>query len=459
MSDTLTDTRDPAIKSGMFGAWNRLPLFVRILIGMVLGIGAGFAFGENAVYLKIPSTIILRVLGALAPPLIFVAVINVLLTTELKGRVAWRLAGLLILNTVVAIAIGLAVANVVRPGAHTRIPPPTTDEFANETPQARAVLQLLKEHGFKPDDSKKSDPFNQLLDNVPKSLLGPLGDDGSVIGVIFIAMAFGIALRTVRERKIQTVGCLVEVFYHSLLVVLNWVIAFVPLGVFGIVASIVGGKRGFELFMGLAAFIVAVIVGLALQGVYYLLRVRLGTWVRPLDLVRGCRDALVMAFSTGSSTATMPVTYANLRERVGLREESASLGALVGTNFNNDGTALYEAMSALFISQMLVSQGIMEPLSLSKQLIVVLTSIIASVGAAGIPEAGLVTMTLVFKAVGLPTEYIALLLTVDWFLDRCRTAINVMGDMNVSCMLDGRVREVRTPAAEIVAADSAAVAK
>ena len=108
----------------------------------------------------------------------------------------------------------------------------------------------------------------------------------------------------------------------------------------------------------------------------------------------------------------------------------------MGANFNNDGTALYEAMAALFIAQML---GV--DLSLQQQLMVVLTSVVASVGAAGIPEAGLVTMTLVFSAVGLPTQYIAILLTVDWFLDRCRTTINVMGDVNVSCLLDGKVAE------------------
>jgi Na+/H+-dicarboxylate symporter len=136
---------------------------------------------------------------------------------------------------------------------------------------------------------------------------------------------------------------------------------------------------------------------------------------------------------------TMPVTFEGLRQ-VGLREESASLGALVGSNFNNDGTALYEAMAALFVSQMLATQGLGAELTLLQQLSVVVTSVVASVGAAGIPEAGLVTMTLVFHAVGLPVEYIALLLPVDWFLDRCRTVINVMGDMNVSCMLDGRVR-------------------
>src|SRR6202008_4225961 len=166
---------------------------------------------------------------------------------------------------------------------------------------------------------------------------------------------------------------------------------------------------------------------------YYLVRIKFGSWVRPADVIRGMRDALVMAFSTGSSTATMPVTYACLRQRVGLRERSASLGALVGANFNNDGTALYEAMCALFISQMIGAE-----LTLPQQPRAVLTSVIASVGAAGIPEAGLVTMTLVFTAVGLPTTYIALLLPVDWFLDRCRTAINVRGDINVSCMIEGR---------------------
>ncbi|MGZ8365886.1 MAG: dicarboxylate/amino acid:cation symporter, partial [Nitrospira sp.] len=211
-------------------------------------------------------------------------------------------------------------------------------------------------------------------------------------------------------------------------------IAIVPLAVFGIVASIVG-TEGFAPFKALGIFVVSVLLALAIQAGYYLLRIRFGSWVRPGELLRGGRDALVMAFSTASSTATMPVTYAALKEHVGLREQSASMGALVGANFNNDGTALYEAMAALFIAQMIGMD-----LSFQQQLLVVLTSIVASVGAAGIPEAGLVTMTMVFTAVGLPVQYIPVLLTVDWFLDRCRTAINVMGDMNVSCLLDGKQR-------------------
>jgi Na+/H+-dicarboxylate symporter len=286
-----------------------------------------------------------------------------------------------------------------------------------------------------PQTEQGPDPLAQFLDSVPKSMLGPFGDDGKVLSVIFLAVALGIALRRLRHHEISTVEDLVHVALHSLIVVLHWIIDVIPLAVFGIVASIVGVK-GFSDVVALGGFVVAVLVGLALQATYYLVRVRLGSWVSPLALLRGTRDALVMAFSTGSSTATMPVTYACLREKVGLREQSASMGALVGANFNNDGTALYEAMSALFVSQLLGLH-----LSLGQQLVVVLTSVVASVGAAGIPEAGLVTMTVVFEAVGLPTEYIAMLLTVDWFLDRCRTAINVMGDLNVSCLLDGKVPE------------------
>jgi len=277
-------------------------------------------------------------------------------------------------------------------------------------------------------------PLALFLDNVPQSLLGPLGDNGKVIGVIFIAVALGIALRRVRRMPVATVEDLVNIALGTLVVILHWIIEVVPLAVFGMVASIVGVK-GFADFLALGAFVLAVLTALALQSCYYLVRIWFGSWVSPLDLLRGGRDALVMAFSTASSTATMPLTYSCLKDRVGIREESASLGSLVGANFNNDGTALYEAMSALFVSQMLAKN-----LGPSQQLMVVLTSVVASVGAAGIPEAGLVTMTLVFNAVDLPIEYIALLLTVDWFLDRCRTAINVLGDMNVSCLLDGKHR-------------------
>ena len=402
---------------------------------------SAFAPVSGAGLLATPSRLILRLLGALAPPLILFAVVRVLMTSEIKGRMAARLIGLLVLNTLVAIAIGLFVANVVRPGKGATLKPPAEKSVVvlGDDPMAGRIVQILKDLGVESKVEGPKDPLTQFLDNIPKSLLGPLGDNGNVLGVIFIAVAFGVVLRDRRRHSITSVEDVVDLGFDSLLVILHWVIDLVPIGVFAIVASIVG-TQGFEPFLALGWLVAAVLIALTLQATYYLVRIRFGSWVRPGQLLLGTRDALVMAFSTASSTATMPITFDCLKDRVGLREESASMGALVGSNFNNDGTALYEAMAALFVSQL---ASVNHPLSLTQQGILILTSVIASVGAAGIPEAGLVTMTLVFTAVGLPVWPIPLLLTVDWFLDRCRTMINVLGDINVSCMLDGKQREIR----------------
>ncbi|HMJ10477.1 MAG TPA: dicarboxylate/amino acid:cation symporter [Polyangiaceae bacterium] len=402
-------------RRGPLAWWTRMPLYSRILIGLVLGIGVGVVLGPSAKRLELPALLILRILGGLAPVLILLAVVQAIMTAEVHGRLALRMARLLLLNTVVAIVVGLGVANVLKPGAGTRLPPPR----ATNAPVEGNVL-------------------SQLLDNVPDSLVRPFVEN-KVIGVVMIAVAFGVAARSLSGSQRKTAEELVGLGFTCILVVLSWVIALVPLAVFGKVASIIGSS-GFAPFAALGLFVGSVLLALVIQSVYYLTRIRFGSWVRPGQLLRGTRDALVMAFSTASSTVTMPVTYERLRTRIGLREQSASLGALVGSNFNNDGTALYEAMAALFIAQMVGVE-----LTIAQQLMIVITSVIASVGAAGIPEAGLVTMTLVFSAVHLPTEYIALLLTVDWFLDRCRTMINVLGDMNVACLLDGSTRGSPAP--------------
>ena len=392
----------------------RLPLYLKIACALVLGVIVGLLLPAAwATSFDIPARIILRLLGAIAPPLILVAVSRALIGANVQGKLAGKMFLLLGINTLVAIFVGLFVANAIRPGSHASLPP-------GEAPTI------------------SGSPLAQLLDNIPASLVRPLVEN-NVIGVIIVAVAFSLAARKLGAPRKDGILRVLETAFDIILIVLHWIIALVPLAVFCKVAYVVG-TQGFKPFVALGWFIVSVLVALTLQAGYYLVRIRTASWVRPLDLLRGTRDALAMAFSTASSTATMPVTYACLREKVGLREESASLGSLVGSNFNNDGTALYEAMAALFIAQMTGTD-----LSLTQQAMVVLTSIVASVGAAGIPEAGLVTMTLVFSAVHLPTGYIALLLPVDWFLDRCRTSINVMGDMNVSCVLDGKTREKEKP--------------
>ncbi|HSI33675.1 MAG: dicarboxylate/amino acid:cation symporter [Phycisphaerae bacterium] len=399
-------------------AYRACPLYLRILIGMALGVVAGLALKKEAQPLMWGSKLVLQFLTALAPALILVAVVDAILNANVQGRHAARLVFLLILNTLVAIVVGLCVANAVRPGVGAH-------------PDVKAQREL-----------PKSDQVGQqLYDQIPTSLLGPLVTN-NVIGVVIVAVVFGIAFRRVSlEHDLTVVNQFVRLLFRAITVVLHWVLDVVPIAVFCTVAYTIG-MQGFAPFVKLAWFMCAVLLALGLQLTWYLARVRYGSWVRPGALVRGMRDAMFMAFSTASSTVTMPVTYACLREKVGLREDSASMGALVGSNFNNDGTALYEAMAALFVAQMIGYD-----LSLGQQVVIVLMSVIASVGAAGIPEAGLVTMTLVFSAVGLPKEYILFLIPVDWFLDRCRTVINMMGDVNVACLLDGKVRTaaVATP--------------
>ncbi len=443
----MAKATDVAAQRGWWGLWTSLPLYWRILLGMLLGIAAGMLLGQEAQWLRIPSGIILQLLSALAPPLILIAVIHVLMTSDIPRSSVARLAGLLLLNTCVAILIGLTVANLMQPGKWS------APRGAAASGAAVATLaegegegggvQAGAPEGSGPEEvSGKTgvNPFEQLLGSLPHSLLGPLGDKQNVIGVIIIAIAFGVALRDSKNAPLNNLTDLVEIAYRTLIVVLHWVIELVPVGVACIVAAVIG-TEGFGAFVNLGAFVIAVLIALSLQAVWYLVRIRLFCWARPLAVLKGMRDALLMAFSTDSSTATMPVTYACLKEKVGVREKSASLGALVGANFNNDGTALYEAMAALFVAQMVGMD-----LTLIQQLTIVFTSIIASVGAAGIPEAGIVTMTLVFTAVGLDVSHIPILLTVDWFLDRCRTTINVMGDVNVACLLDGYEREA-SPAA------------
>ncbi|RCJ20689.1 sodium:dicarboxylate symporter [Nostoc sp. ATCC 43529] len=405
--------------------WQRIPLTLQIVIALVAAVSVGIALGagnpspSNATLinnLAIPAELVLKALRALATPLILVAVLHTLMTTNIPGTTGRRLFVLLLTNTTVAILVGLFVANVLRPGTWGNVATSTNTQIT----------------------SQSLDPWGLLKDAVPEAVLKPLVDN-NVIQLIVIALSFGIVLRGLKSEQIaqgkngyQPIEDVIGILFEAVVRILNWVIALVPFAVFGIVAKTVA-KEGFAPFQSLGAFIIAVLVALLLQACYYLTRVKFGSWVDPLKFLAGGSDAFLTAFSTSSSAAAMPITFEVLQTKVGLRESSAALGALVGANFNNDGTALYEAMSALYISQL-----IGQHLSLGQQVIVILTSIFASVGAANIPNAGLVTMTLVFTSVGLPTQYIALLVTVDWFLDRCRTAINVMGDMTVSTLLDGK---------------------
>ena len=392
--------------------WHDLAINGRLFVALIAGVLVGLLLRGHTDNLQWVGSVFMRVLEVVATLFIFVAIVHTLLRVEIGGRTASRLGYLAFSNTLVAIGIGLLVGNVARPGARAPRPHPANGAVAD-------VLQRALKQPF-------SDALQALLSN-------PL------LLVVLVALALGVTLRLTRQEQIdrgkedyKTVEAFVGTLYHSLILMLNGVVLMFPLAVFAIVAWQVGHQRWGD-FVTLLWFSLTVLIALSLQFGFYLTRLWLRAAIRPGDFLHSGRHALLSAFSTASSILTLPITYTTMRDRKDVSERSASLGVLVGGHFNRDGTALYEAITPVFIAQ---ATG--HPLNLTQQAIVGLMAIVASIAAPGLPNTGLITMALVFRAVGLDTKYIFVLPIVDWFLDRCRTMINVMGTMTIACLLEKR---------------------
>jgi DAACS family dicarboxylate/amino acid:cation (Na+ or H+) symporter len=300
-----------------------------------------------------------------------------------------------------------------------------------------------------PPPAASLSPLENLEGYIPTSLLDPFAKN-TVISVVLLALFIGAALRRVRSRGsesaragIQNVERFVEAGYETLVVMLTWVVQAIPFAVLGVVASVVG-RTGFSAFAALGAFLGVILLGLALHGlVYYPLMAWLVGGKPPRVYLGRGADAILTGLSTNSSLATVPLTLRCL-ERMGVTPESARLSACVGTNLNNDGITLYDAMAALFLAQ---ACGF--DLDLGQQAVVVLASLMAGVGITGIPEAGLIVLPLVLGAVGLPEAVVVaaipLVLPVDWIIGRARSAVNVMSDMLVAILLDASGRPAQAP--------------
>ena len=421
---------EPAPRQSLYA---RTPMFVRILIGLAVGLILGWLIQNkvagyrilgfhpyldlNPAKLKPISNFVLGLLRLLATPLVFLAITLSLLRTNISGKSGVKLIWLILTNTLMAIFIGLLVVNVMQPGAGANL---------KADPAALAHKEAF-------------DLNRDLLGKImPTNFVDPF-QANDILPLLVIALAAGIAMKRVMSHSpehaagVRQIERVLDALFQVVLTMLHWLFHLVPFAVCAVVAATVG-EKGFAPFRAMGFFVIAVLLALCLQACWYQLRLRIGSWVRPPLFFRSGAEAFIMAFSTASSTATLPLTLECANHKLKLREENASMGVIVGGNLNNDGTALYEAMAALF-----VAQALGQHLPLSQQLVIVVMAVIASVGAAGIPEAGLVTMMAVFAAVKLPVENIPLLLTVDWFLDRCRTMINVMGDLTTASVLDGKV--------------------
>lgn len=413
-----------------------VPLLARLFLAIVLGSGAGVLLGPRAEVLGELGVLVVRMLKALATPLVFVAVVDSLARAPFPAKKGAQLLGTCLINTAVAGAIALGLSSLMRPGAHAGAAATSLAGATSATPSA-------------PGAGTAAAPTMDLLAAVkglvPESIAEPFVKN-EVLAVVVLAVLTGAALRHLRSHKVhgdadsetsrihdaaEALARLVEGTFRLLAVLLHWIVQVVPFAIFGVVAKVVG-TAGFGVFASLGLLVLTVATGLLLQvfGYYSVLVFALAR-ISPLQFFRAASDALVTALSTGSSMATLPVTLRTLEGRLGVSHENARLAACVGTNFNNDGIMLYEVVAALFVAQV---YGI--PLGAGQQISLAVTSAVAAAGIAGVPEAGLITLSLVLASAKLPLTALPLLLTVDWLLGRLRAATNVASDLTIATVLD-----------------------
>jgi DAACS family dicarboxylate/amino acid:cation (Na+ or H+) symporter len=399
----------------------RPPLSVQIALGMAVGLGVGLALGPSAAPLGELGKLVIQLIKAVATPLLFFAIVRAILEAEVGGRQGLVMLGFALFDATCALVLGLTLSNVFHPGR-------LLDLHGLAKPAAATVAGAFTD--------KKIDLVKTISGYVPTSFVQPFVDN-FVLSVVLIALLFGFAARALRRRDAAR-GAVVEDGVKALLgiteIILGWIIALAPVAVFGVVAKTVG-EHGLAPLAGLAAYLGIGLGGMAIQiVVVYQLMLALVARVPLRRFWAAAREPVVYAMGANSSLATLPLTLGAL-DRLGVSRSSSALGACVGTNFNNDGIILYEGMAVLFVAQ---AHGI--DLSLGQQLVAAGSCLVAAMGVAGVPEAGLISLALVLNTVGLPLELLPLLLTVDWIMGRARSVTNALADMVLSILIDSRQR-------------------
>jgi len=424
-------------------AWTRIPLSLRVIGAVLLGILIGKTAGKSPLLKDAYDVckLIIDLLKALATPVIFFAVIDALVRTHISGRKGIKLVCISAVNACVAIVIGLGIANLLRGGESWRgnLAVISSDVAAGAPEAVAEAKKTLKEGA---ESAKKGISFvDQITKYVPKSIVEPF-QSNNIITVVVMAVLTGAAMRRLRKRGspqilrgVSVLEDAVQGILQIFTVMLGWVIEIIPFAILGIVAKVVGFTGG-EVFKHLAVFLGIILLGLFIHAVlYYSFLLTVIGRTSPARFARGASEAIMTALSCGSSLATLPVTLRCLKEKLKISDANARLAACVGTNLNHDGIILYEAAATIF-----VAQAIGMNLSIGQQMTVAIASIVAGVGIAGIPEAGLITLNLVLNAGGIPAETIELVLpllfTVDWIIGRGRATVNVISDMTVATLLE-----------------------
>ncbi len=420
----------------------KLALHWKILIGMVLGVIFGlimaqFSWGGDFVkdWIKPFGRIFINSLKLIAMPLILASLIKGV--SDLKdisklSLMGGRTIGMYIITTVIAVSIGLLLVNTIKPG--NSISETTRNELVNNYVDKAAKYKTQAEL------QKASGPLKALEDLVPSNIVAAAGNNKNMLQVIFFAIFFGIGLILIPEKKSKSVKAFFDGFNEVILKMIDLIMLAAPYGVFALLAALVVESPSLDLFQALAWYAITVIIGLFLLLVFYNLIVLFLARKKPSFFIKGIAPAQLLAFSTSSSAATLPVTMERVTEHLGVEEEVSSFVLPIGATVNMDGTSLYQAVAAVFIAQAFGMH-----LGLSAQLGIIMTATLASIGSAAVPGAGMVMLIIVLAQAGIPEAGLALIFAIDRPLDMLRTIANVTGDATVSMVVAKSVGKLGEP--------------
>jgi Na+/H+-dicarboxylate symporter len=396
----------------------KLSMPIQIVIAVLLGALLGFVLpGDQLSFLSEIGKIFIHWVKLIAGPFLFCTIIISIIQVDIKWSHGIKVIGIALLNTSMALSLAIILSQVFLQKSSL------TELLNNPSSMNQAFVQT-------PEVSLNAVGFAKTF--MPSSLFAPFVNN-DILLIALLALVFGIAIRSTKEIGLESRQKLVSGFEKlqgAVAVVLHWVIKIIPFAVFAIISATVS-KYGFGVFLGLSKFVGVVVFGFILQiGLVY------GTWIFLIakyslkTFVDAAKVPVLYALGVNSSLATLPLTLEALK-KLKVSDRSASLGAGIATNLNNDGIVLYEAMAVIFISY---SYGM--PMDIGQFITIALTCIVASVGITGIPEAGFISLSVIVGVLGLPIEALPLLLSVDWILARLRSAVNVLSDMTLSIAMD-----------------------
>jgi Na+/H+-dicarboxylate symporter len=417
-----------------------IPLHAKILIGLVLGV----LWGVISVSASIPpdiTTHYIQPLGALFIALLKMVAMPLVLASLIVGvasmndfqklsRIGGRTIGIYICTTVISISVGLILVNLIQPG--NQLPEATRENLMNL--YARNVTTKMETASILEQQS----PLQPMVDIVPENLFEAMTNNTQMLQVVFFALIFGIALVRMQARKKDAVVNFFDGVNDAIIIIVDFIMVLAPFGVFALISTLIVEVAGddlgkaMDLLKSLLWYSGTVVAGLlVILLVIYPTIFRSFTNIRYGQFFKAIRQAQLLAFSTSSSNATLPVTMRNCEENLGISKEVSSFVLPLGATVNMDGTSLYQGVAAVFIAQALNLD-----LTLTDQLMILLTATLASIGTAGVPGAGIVMLIIVLEAINVPVAGIALILAVDRILDMCRTVVNITGDITVAAVID-----------------------